>query len=49
MKAKTFAIISLIAVLALTLSGPATVSVGAGQALLSRPLPSPAVRERGRG
>jgi len=31
MKAKTFAIISLIAVLALTLSGPATVSVGAGQ------------------
>jgi hypothetical protein len=31
MKAKTFAIISLIAVLALTLSGPATASVGAGQ------------------
>jgi hypothetical protein len=31
MKAKTFAIISLLAVLALTLSGPATASVGAGQ------------------
>jgi len=31
MKAKTFAIISLIAVLALTLSRPATASVGAGQ------------------
>jgi hypothetical protein len=59
MKAKTFSII-LLAVLALTpltppvhggtAGGLATASVGAGQThLLSRPLPSPAVRERGRG
>ena len=32
MKAKTLTVITLLAVLALTLSGPATVSVGAGQA-----------------
>ena len=32
MKAKTLTVITLLAVLALTLSGPATASVGAGQA-----------------
>jgi len=37
MKAKTFAIISLIAVLALTLSGPATASIGATLAVALKP------------
>lgn len=55
MKAKTLTVITLLAVLALTLSGPATASVGAGQAPVepAAPLahfpPNVGGTERGRG